>query len=203
MIRSFLGDRECVGNSGFMVSQKVGFFIGNLRVFTCSKTDSKSIQSWVFATVAVQNLGVYKIPGGGYYVEMEQKKTRRWSTGTDIQNQLGAKNSVFGLLSQDVQIIEPRDFFAVKTAPHLAAICVIQAWIKHRPKFSVLKTFIAKFRRAAILQEPAQKPNCISGERSNWSMIHNWYRLRMRMAVLYCSDPAEKHGKRSLPVGGG
>ena len=202
-----------------MVSQKVGFFIGNLRVFTCSKTDSKSIQSWVFATVVVQNLGVYKIPGGGYYVEMEQKKTRshghprksrrRGQKMTLIQNQLGAKNSVFGLLSQDVQIIEPRDFFAVKTAPHLAAICVIQAWIKHRPKFSVLKTFIAKFRRAAILQEPAQKPNCISGERSNWSMIHNWYRLRMRMAVLYCSDPAEramKHGKRSLPdrsAGGG
>ena len=59
-----------LGIHGF---SKVGFFIGNLRVFTCSKTDSKSIQSWVFATVAVQNLGVYKIPGGGYYVEMEQK----------------------------------------------------------------------------------------------------------------------------------
>ena len=126
MIRSFLGDRECVGNSGFMVSQKVGVFIGNLRVFTCSKTDSKSIQSWVFATVAVQNLGVYKIPGGGYYVEMEQKRlgamchprtSTRGQKMTLIEISLERKIQCSGCWIQDVQKLNPVTFSQSKPHP--------------------------------------------------------------------------------------
>ena len=56
-------------------------------------------------------------------MEMEQKKTgamvtlRRGQKMTFIQNQLGAKNSVFGLLSQDVQKLNPVTFSQSKTHP--------------------------------------------------------------------------------------